>query len=108
MALTREQKAAIAIIRKQMHEYDCLADASKLRYIRHVIAMYEPKQASRSCAHGRLLHEPCVACDRWDDRTIVCNDGVFNQVVTIPGETRVYLQAAMFRIKELLQVIEAL
>lgn len=90
---TQIQRAAIAIVRREMHLYDALARRPKLVYEAPTasaldVLMQEKlshhEHGTRSCAHGRALHEPCVACERSEQ------------------DCKAYRVAASQRIKDLL------
>jgi len=104
--MNHEMLALLRIMKRDMRSYDLLSQAARIHYVRHAISIIEPKHASHACAHGIMLYDECTKCERWDDKVVVCDDGVFHSVVTLVGDTRPYIQAAYFRIKELLRVID--
>jgi hypothetical protein len=80
------RRVALGIVRREMHEYDMLASTPRLRYEHPnaIDTIVDMKFGSRSCAHGRALHTPCVECERSDE------------------DCKVYIVAAQQRIKDLL------
>jgi hypothetical protein len=89
------QRAALRIVRAEMHLYDNLASKPRLRVDRSNIHTYDAiveqnaseAHGSRSCAHGRALHVPCAECERSEE------------------DCQVYRVAASQRIKELLKLL---
>jgi hypothetical protein len=65
------QRAAIAIVRREMHSYDLLSQTPRLRVDRsniHTIdEVVDLTHGTRSCAHGRALHDVCVECERSEE-----------------------------------------
>jgi hypothetical protein len=65
------QRAAIAIVRREMHSYDSLASTPRIRVDRsniHTIdEVVDLTHGTRSCAHGRALHDVCAECERTDE-----------------------------------------
>ncbi len=88
------QRAAIALVRREMHEYDSLSRVSRYRVeqprVNLVDAIAQEKLAhhehgTRSCAHGRALHDTCAECGRDEQ------------------DCKAYRVAATQRIKDLLK-----
>lgn len=88
------QRLALSIVRREMHEYDSLARTARYRVERTVVSALDAleqeklshhEHGTRSCAHGRALHTPCVECERSED------------------DCKAYRVAASQRIKELLK-----
>jgi len=86
---TAIQRAAIAVVRSDMRSYDALSATPRLRYERSVVhaidAIVDTKYGTRSCAHGRALHDVCAECERTEE------------------DTKAYRVAASQRIKDLLK-----
>jgi hypothetical protein len=69
------QRAAIALVRREMREYDSLSRRSRIVVepprvnLLDVIAqekLAHHEHGTRSCAHGSALHEPCAMCERTE------------------------------------------
>jgi hypothetical protein len=91
------QRAAIALVRREMKEYDQLSCRSRLRVEPPRVSLLDAiaqeklshhEHGERSCAHGSALHEPCSLCERNE------------------ADCKAYRVAAMQRIKELLKQLE--
>jgi len=86
-------KAAIAVVRSEMHAYDGLASKPRYRVEaphRRDSARALDIDAPQKCAHGTWLHEQCDKCGRYDLPWSDC----------VP-----YRQAREQRLKELLKAI---
>jgi hypothetical protein len=89
------QRVAVALVRREMAEYDALSRVSRYRVVRSesndaIDALTQEKLAhhehgTRSCAHGRALHDVCAECERTDE------------------DCKAYRVAASQRIKDLLK-----
>jgi hypothetical protein len=82
------QRAALRLVAREMREYDTLSrrarlvvDRSNIHAIDEVVDL---THGTRSCAHGRALHEPCGECERSEQ------------------DCKAYRVAAQQRIKDLL------
>jgi len=73
MSRSALERRAIEVVRSEMRLYDQLSRRSKLRFeaptmnTLDAIADERSRQGvhgTRSCAHGRALHEPCSECTR--------------------------------------------
>ena len=85
-------KAAIRVVKREMHSYDAMAQAPRYRVIaptQH--AKLDTTTLQRKCAHDIWLHEQCNKCQRYDLPWSDC----------VP-----YRQAMSSRLKELLKEIE--
>jgi hypothetical protein len=82
------QRLALSVVRAEMRLYDALSRSPRLVYERHVgrciDELVSSQYGSRSCAHGRALHDVCAECERSED------------------DCKAYRVAAQMRIKELL------
>ncbi len=88
------QRAALAVVRAEMHLYDALGRTPRYRveaaHINALDAIADERarcsaHGTRSCAHGRALHDVCAECERTDD------------------DCKAYRVAATQRIKDLLK-----
>ncbi len=88
------QRAAIALVRREMREYDSLGRVSRYRVERPIIdaldiieqeKLSHHEHGTRSCAHGRALHDTCGECCRTEE------------------DCKAYRVAASQRIKDLLK-----
>jgi len=88
------QRAAVALVRSEMREYDALSRVSRYRvepaHVHALDILAQEKLAhhehgTRSCAHGRALHDVCAECERTEE------------------DTKAYRVAASQRIKDLLK-----
>jgi hypothetical protein len=90
------QRRALEIVRSEMRLYDALSRPAKLRYepaVSHYLdelaqdKLAHHEHGTRSCAHGRALHDVCTECQRNDE------------------DCKAYRVAAMQRIKDLLALL---
>jgi hypothetical protein len=83
------QRTALAIVRAEMRLYDSLSRSPRIVYERHVgrciDELVSSQYGTRSCAHGRALHDVCAECGRTEQDCVA------------------YRVAAQMRIKELLK-----
>lgn len=84
------QRAALEVCRREMRSYDLLSRPARLVYERAVsraidCGLLQPKYA---CAHGIMLYDPCVKCERSEE------------------ECKAYRDHAIYHLKELLAIIE--
>jgi hypothetical protein len=83
------QRIALAVVRAEMRSYDTLSSTPRLRVDRSNIHTLDAIVdahlcGTRSCAHGRALHDVCAECGRDEQ------------------DCKAYRVAATQRIKELL------
>ena len=91
---TQIQRVALAIVRREMHEYDQLSRRSHFVIERHIVnaldiieqeKLSHHEHGTRSCAHGHALHDTCGECCRTEE------------------DTKAYRVAATQRLKDLLK-----
>jgi hypothetical protein len=86
------QQAALAVVRSEMRLYDAMSSVPRIRVDRSNIhtldSIVDLQHGTRSCAHGRALHDVCSECERNED------------------DCKAYRVAASQRIKDLLKQLE--
>lgn len=89
-SMSPRERQAMKVIAREMHKYDVLSQPCKIRYERHVMQSIDKGDLDtrRDCAHGIMLHSPCEKCCRTVE------------------DCKAYEVAAMFRLKELLAILE--
>lgn len=69
------RRVALNIVRREMREYDLLSQRSRIVFERPIVTALDAiaqeklshhEHGSRSCAHGRALHDVCSLCERTE------------------------------------------
>ena len=93
-------------IGREMRRYDVLGKPSSIRYVPSVIADADVTPHDKGvwqCAHAIAFDQPCVGCERHStDRFVYVGNCI---VLFMPADTRVYIQAKLYRIKEVLKLL---
>jgi hypothetical protein len=91
---------------REARQYDILGQVPSIRYIPSVMPGSDVTPLDRGlwrCAHNIELDKHCTGCQRHSvDRFIYVGN---NMVLFVPADTRVYIAAKLYRIKEVLKLL---
>lgn len=87
---TPVQRVALEVLRREMRSYDLLSRPARIVY-EHAVSRAIDSGAltpQYACAHGVMLYDPCVKCERTEQ------------------DCKAYRDHAIYHLKELLAIIE--
>lgn len=89
-SFTSVQKYALEVLRREMRSYDLLSRPARIVYERAISRAIDSGalNPSYTCAHGVMLYDPCVKCERSEQ------------------DCKTYRDHAIYHLKELLAIIE--